>query len=187
MKRELLVAVFVCVALEAGPFEVLFDPSTTHVKFTLGDVLHTVHGEFRLRSGAMRFDPVSGDTSGAIVVDAASGHSGSTARDSRMHKNILESSKYPEITFAPDHLSGAFKPLGASDLQLHGSFSIHGASHEITVPVHVQAQKGQLTISAQFAVPYVKWGMKNPSTLLLRVNDIVEIVVDATARPVTVP
>jgi hypothetical protein len=31
-------------------------------------------------------------------------------------------------------------------------------------------------------MPYVKWGMKNPSTLLLRVSDQVEIDVHASGR-----
>jgi hypothetical protein len=29
--------------------------------------------------------------------------------------------------------------------------------------------------TVHFTVPYAKWGMKNPSTLFLRVNDSVEI------------
>jgi hypothetical protein len=31
------------------------------------------------------------------------------------------------------------------------------------------------TATVHFTVPYAKWGMKNPSTLFLRVNDSVEI------------
>jgi hypothetical protein len=31
-------------------------------------------------------------------------------------------------------------------------------------------------------VPYIKWGMKNPSTFILRVSDKVEITVETAAR-----
>ena len=31
------------------------------------------------------------------------------------------------------------------------------------------------TATVHFTIPYAKWGMKNPSTLFLRVNDSVEI------------
>ena len=92
-----------------------------------------------------------------------------------MHKNILESDKYPEITFAPDRIIGKLNPEGPSDVQLHGTFTIHGAAHELTMPVHAELSRDHATATATFPVPYVKWGMKNPSTLILRVKDTVQI------------
>src|ERR1700730_2135863 len=67
------------------------DPDRTKVEFTLGDVLHTVHGTFLLTRGNIRFDTATGKASGELVVDATSGESGSSARDKRMHSNILQS------------------------------------------------------------------------------------------------
>jgi polyisoprenoid-binding protein YceI len=60
-------------------------------------------------------------------------------------------------------------------VQLHGSFTIHGATHEITVPVKCHIDHQRLTAVLAFSVPYQKWGMKNPSTLFLRVDDTVKI------------
>jgi hypothetical protein len=34
-------------------------PAKTSVNFTLGDVLHTVHGSFNVKSGNVHFDPAS--------------------------------------------------------------------------------------------------------------------------------
>jgi polyisoprenoid-binding protein YceI len=158
------------------------DPALTKVGFTLADVLHTVHGTFSLKRGTIRFDPLSGKASGELVVDAASGNSGSPARDRRMNANILESERYPEIAFRPDHVQGRVAAEGTSQIELHGTFLIHGAEHEITLPLQVEAGAGKYTASGRFAVPYVKWGMKNPSTLLLRVSDKVEIDVQTVAR-----
>jgi hypothetical protein len=98
----------------------------SQVAFTLGDVLHTVHGTFALKHGQVRFDPEAGSASGEIVVDAASGRSGSPARDRRMHDNILESGRYPEIVFRPDRVEGKIAAEGASDALMHGVFTIHG-------------------------------------------------------------
>ena len=159
-----------------------FDPGKTRVDYTLGDILHTVHGTFHLKSGTIRIDPATGAASGALVVDATSGSSGNSARDSRMHKKILESAKYPEITFAPDHVAGPVDMHGTCDVQLHGVFTIHGTAHEITVPVHAEFANDQVDANARFPVPYVEWGMKNPSTLILRVNDTVQIGIHATGR-----
>src|SRR5690349_21212270 len=124
---------------------VQLEPESTHIDFTLGDILHTVRGTFRLQSGELRLDPATGAASGLIVVDATSGDSDSKARDSRMHKNILESDKYPEITFAPDRVIGKLNIQGASDVELHGLFTIHGAAHELTAPVHAQIDGDRLT------------------------------------------
>jgi hypothetical protein len=49
--------------------------------------------------------------------------------------------------------------------------------HEILLPATVDAAGGQYNVAATFEVPYVKWGMKNPSTLMLRVSDKVEITI----------
>jgi len=151
------------------------DPSQTTVKFTLGDVLHTIHGTFHLKQGALQFEPASGKISGEILVDAKSGESGSGTRDRKMHKEILESERYPEIAFRPDKIEGAVASQGRSSVKVHGMFSIHGVDHEITVPAEVEMSADHWTATVHFTVPYTKWGMKNPSTLFLRVNDSVEI------------
>ena len=158
------------------------DPALTRVGFTLADVLHTVHGTFALKRGTIRFDPLTGKASGELVVDAGSGNSGSPARDRRMTGNILESNRYPEIAFRPDRVDGQVAAEGSSRVELHGIFTIHGAEHEIVLPLQVDASGGKYTASGRFSVPYVKWGMKNPSTLILRVADKVEIDVQTVAR-----
>jgi polyisoprenoid-binding protein YceI len=151
------------------------DPALTSVKFTLGDVLHTVRGTFHLKRGALQFEPASGKISGEIVVDAGSGESGSGMRDRKMNKEILECERYPEIAFRPDKIDGQVAIQGKSAVKVHGMFNIHGVDREITVPAEVEMTAGHWTATVHFTVPYAKWGMKNPSTLFLRVNDSVEI------------
>ena len=150
------------------------DPAQTTVKFTLGDVLHTVHGDFKLKHGALQIEP-NGKISGEIVVDATSGDSGSGMRDRKMHKEVLESARYPEIAFRPDRVDGAVANSGKSSVMVHGMFSIHGTDREITVPAQVERNGDRWTAAVHFTIPYEKWGMKNPSNLFLRVNDSVEI------------
>lgn len=151
------------------------DPAQTTAKFTLGDSLHTVHGAFKVKRCDIRFDPASSKLEGEIVFDATSGESGNASRDRKMQKNVLESARYPEIAFRPGRLEGNVAPSGTSLVQVSGLFGIHGAEHEITVPVEVDLEADHWTASAHFPVPYVKWGMKNPSILFLRVGDTVTI------------
>ena len=169
-------------SLPAQQIPLHLDPASTQVEFTLGDILHTVHGTFRLKRGDMRFDPATGNAEGELVVDATSGASGSQGRDRRMHAGILESGRYPEIVFRPVRVEGKVASQGASQVQVHGVFVIHGGEHEITLPVEVEADGGQYTATTHFTVPYVKWGMKNPSTFVLRVSDQVEIGIHTVAR-----
>ena len=118
------------------------DPAQTSVKFTLGDVLHTVHGTFQLDHGSLQFEPVSGKISGEIVVNAKSGDSGSGMRDRKMHKEVLESERYPEIAFRPDKVEGSVASTGKSSVKIHGVFSIHGVDREIDVPAEVEMTPG---------------------------------------------
>ncbi len=113
------------------------DPAQSSVKFTLGDVLHTVRGTFQLKQGELQVEP-DGKVSGQIVVDAGSGDSGSGMRDRKMHKEVLESTRYPEIAFRPDRIDGAVASSGQSSVSIHGMFNIHGTDREITVPAQVE-------------------------------------------------
>lgn len=183
--RTVWAAMVACVFVCAGAAQDLvlqFAPADTKVEFTLGDVLHTVHGTFQLKRGEFRFAADSGKASGELVVDAASGASGSAARDRRMTSEILESARFPEIVFRPDRLDGKVAAQGHSQVQVHGEFIIHGAGHEMLIPADVDANAGVYTTTFRFTVPYQKWGMKNPSMLLLRVADKVEILVHAVGH-----
>jgi polyisoprenoid-binding protein YceI len=151
------------------------DPAKTSVKFSLDAALHTVHGTFQAKPGALQFDPASGQISGAILVDAKSGVTGNGMRDRKMHKDVLESERYPEISFLPDRIDGAVPRPGKSSVNVHGVFRIHGVEREITVPAQVEMAADLWSAVVHFTIPYAKWGMKNPSTLFLRVNDAVEI------------
>jgi polyisoprenoid-binding protein YceI len=179
MRKVGVLVLLACAARAQAVFDI--DASQSHAAFTLGDVLHTVHGSFKVKRGSIRFDP-SGEASGEIVVDATSGNSGSGARDKRMHQNILESQKFPEIVFVPSRVRGTVNADGESRVEVDGTFTIHGASHPLTASAVVVAAGDRLQSKVHFVVPYVSWGMKNPSTLFLKVGESVEIDLDASGK-----
>jgi polyisoprenoid-binding protein YceI len=180
-----LAAVFVLVISSVAQEQTFqIDPAQSTVKFTVGDVLHTVHGSFALKHGELQLQP-AGKLSGEIVVDATSGNSGSGMRDRKMNKEVLESARYPEIDFRPDRFDGDVAQQGKSSVMVHGMFSIHGTAREITVPAQVERDGDHWTANVHFTVPYAKWGMKNPSTLFLKVSDTVEIDLSAAGSVTT--
>ncbi len=162
-------------AASAQQTQITLDPAQTKIDWTLSDVMHTVHGTFKLKSGSIVFDPKTGDASGQIVVDATSGESGNHTRDGKMQKEILESGRYPEIVFLPKHVTGTVPAQGSSTLQVQGVFKIHGGDHDLTLSFPVQADGAKATATTKFDIPYEAWGMKNPSTLFLKVENKVEI------------
>jgi len=182
MLSAVVLALSYCAAAFAQPQELQlqFDPAKTTIAFTLGDILHTVHGSFQLKQGDVRYHVGTRSIDGTLVVDATSGQSGNHSRDHKMHKEILESARYPTIIFRPDKVEGTVAQSGASTVQVHGTFSIHGTDHELTMPVRVEVFPDRWVIDTHFTVPYVKWGIKNPSTFVLRVSESVEIDVHAT-------
>lgn len=169
----------------AQEMTLLLDPDRTKVEFSLSASLHTVHGAFRLKSGTIHFNPSSGTASGMVTVDAVSGDTGNKSRDRKMHTDVLQSRQYPEVTFTPTRISGALPGGGTFTAQLEGILRLHGGDHHVTLPVQGQVSAGIITAGTELTIPYVAWGLKNPSTFLLHVKDRVDLHITATGHLAT--
>lgn len=151
------------------------DPSASQVDFALGGNGHHVNGTFHVQSGAVDFDGTAHTISGSIVVAAGSGNSGDNGRDKKMNGDVLDVAHYSEITFVPQKYDGTIAPSGDSTIQVSGTFTLHGMPHELTVPMQIHIDAGALTAKTHFVVPYVKWGLKDPSVFILKVAKEVDI------------
>jgi polyisoprenoid-binding protein YceI len=154
------------------------DTNRSEVHFTLSDTLHTVRGTFHIQQGDITFDPATGKADGSVVVDAVSGKSGNSVRDRRMANDELKAPDYKTVAFAPTRFTGTFNPTGDSTLQVHGLFTLIGTPHEIDVPMQVQVNGDQIHAVGSFVVPYVQWGLKDPSTFMIKVNKEVHVDLD---------
>jgi polyisoprenoid-binding protein YceI len=155
--------------------KLVVDPARSEVRFTLVDALHTVRGTFQVQQGEIQFNTAGGQANGQIVVDAVSGKSGNSTRDGRMAKEELKVESYKTVSFAPTRVTGELHLSGDSTLQVHGVFTLLGTAHEIDVPMQVQVDGKQIHAVGTFAVPYVKWGLKDPSNMFIKVNKEVTI------------
>ncbi len=158
------------------------DPASSRVAFTLKATLHQVEGSFSLASGEIRFDPESGAASGRIVVRAQSGDTAKKKRDKKMHNTVLESVEHPEIVFEPTTFEGTLAPEGNSRLQVKGTMRLLGVAHPLELPVDVGIEGDLVRVNATFTVPYVEWGLKDPSAFVLRVGKSVDVTLDLMGR-----
>jgi len=129
----------------------------------------------------------SGKASGAIVLDATSGNTDNSSRDKKMHGEILESAKFPEITFTPNDVKGDLAAIlthqTAAQVEVAGVFRLHGQDHDATLKISAQpGASGHIDATSQFSVPYIQWGLKSPNTFLLHVADSVDVTVHASGK-----
>ena len=162
--------------------KVLLDhPAQTEIRWKLSANLHTIHGTFKLKSGEFFFNPATGVAEGEILI----GRNHRREWGTRLATNACRTRCWKAIVILASssirpRSKGLFKAGdGTRELVGEGTYNIHGADHPMDLPLKVQAAEGMVTATTHFTVPYVEWGMKNPSKFLLRVSKQVEIEVTA--------
>jgi polyisoprenoid-binding protein YceI len=105
----------------------------------------TTTGTFHVAKGLVNFDPTTPKLTGLVDVEAGSGYTGTLA------------------------------PTGDSTLQVTGVFTLHGTPHTLTVPMQIHIEGSKCTAKTHFVVPYVEWGLKDPSVFILKVAKQVDV------------
>jgi len=151
------------------------NPDASEVKITLKTTHELVNGSFHVQSGSIEFDRGTPKMLGSVVVLAGSGKTGNDSRDKKMNKDILKVEQYATVSFEPKTYTGAIALSGDSTIQVTGVFTLLGTPHEITIPILVHLEGITATAKAHFVVPYVQWGLKNPSFMIWKADDDVAI------------
>ena len=151
------------------------NPDASKVAFSLGGNTHHVEGIFHVQSGSIEFDRSAAKIAGSVVVAAGSGNSGDNGRDKKMNTDVLDVAHYADVSFVPQSYQGTIAASGDSTIQVSGAFTLHGTPHELTVPMQIHIEGTNLTAKTHFTVPYVKWGLKDPSIFILKIAKEVEI------------
>jgi hypothetical protein len=157
-------------------------PDASEVKMTLKTTHELVHGTFHIRSGSIEFDRSTPKMSGSVVVLAGSGKTGNDSRDKKMNRDILQVEQHATVSFEPKFYAGIIAPSGDSTIQASGIFTLLGTPHEITVPILVHIEGSTAAAKAHLVVPYVQWGLKNPSFLIWKADNEVAIDLFLTGR-----
>jgi polyisoprenoid-binding protein YceI len=158
------------------------NPDTSELKITLKTTHELVNGTFHVQSGSIEFDRSTPEMSGSVVVLAGSGKTGNGSRDKKMNKDILQVEQHATVSFEPKSYAGTIAPSGDSTIQATGIFTLLGTPHEITIPILVHLESTTAAAKAQFVVPYVRWGLKNPSFLIWKADNDVAIDLSLNGR-----
>ena len=151
------------------------NPDASEVKITLKTTHELVNGSFHVQSGSIEFDRGTPKMLGSVVVLAGSGKTGNDSRDKKMNKDILKVEQYATVSFEPKTYIGVIALSGDSTVQVTGIFTLLSTPHEITIPILVHLEGITATAKAHFVVPYVQWGLKNPSFMIWKADDDVAI------------
>lgn len=150
-------------------------PATSKVNMTLKTNHDTVLGTFHVQSGSIAYNSSADTIAGSVVVAAGSGDTGNASRDKKMDKDILDTQKYSTVTFAPKSYTGTISASGDSTIQVTGVITLLGNPHDITVPMQIHIDAGNCAAKAHFSIPYVQWGLKDPSFFVLKAQKEVDI------------
>ena len=151
------------------------NPDASEVKMKLNTTHEVVNGTFHIQSGSINFDRSASHISGIVIVAAGSGKTGNDSRDRKMNKDILKVDQFATVSFAPKAYSGTVAASGDSTIQVIGVFTLLGTAHDLTIPMQIHIDGSKATAKAQFVVPYVQWGLKNPSFLIWKAENDVAI------------
>ena len=151
------------------------NPDASEIKMTLNTTHEVVNGTFHIQSGSIEFDRGDSKISGSVVVLAGSGMTGNDSRDKKMNKDILKVDQYTTVSFAPKTYTGTIAPSGDSTIQVSGVFTLLGNPHDSTIPMQIHMDGSKATARAHFVIPYVQWGLKNPSFMFWKAENGVAI------------
>ena len=151
------------------------NPDASEVKMRLNTTHEVVNGTFHIQSGSIEFDRSAARMSGSVAVLAGSGKTGNDSRDKKMNKDILKVDQYATVSFAPKAYTGTIASSGDSTIQVSGVVILLGNPHDLTIPMQIHMDGSKATARAQFVVPYVQWGLKNPSFMFWKAENDVAI------------
>jgi polyisoprenoid-binding protein YceI len=172
--------------LSAQQIHLRLNAQQSEVHWVLKDTLQTVHGSFAIKQGHFTFYPEEGTdwcrAEGEVVIDVPSGASGNKTRDARMHREFLESYKYPVAIFRARRYSGIIRPGPLQTVRVEGTITLHGVEHPLTLEFKVLLDGNKVAAETGFEIPYVDWGIKDPSIPMIHVEK--QALVEVAARGV---
>ena len=158
----------------------VLDDDGCRVSFRLKATLHSVKGSFAAVGGRIDIQ-AEGRLQGTIRLDAGTAQTGNGRRDRKMHEQVLLSERFPLIELQLQSWSGELSESGGR-VAVRGTLVLQEREHAVETEVDVKRQGDRFSGRAELEIPYVEWGLEDPSAGPLRVGKVVRVRVDLAGR-----
>ena len=88
-----------------------------------------------------------------------------------MHEEVLDSARHPLLVLRPERIEVSRREADALAGTLFGRFEVRGASHPLALTFEGARRGERARVTVRFDVPWVAWGLPDPSNVLLCVDD----------------
>lgn len=159
--------------------------SGSRIQFVSDAPLERITGTSSTVTGSLSVDPTDlSSVSGTIHVPITSIHTGDDLRDEHLHGDgWLDAGAHPEATFEITRVEGAtsLTPNEVVNVTLHGRFTIHGATHDITAQAQVRyvpadgSSPALIRAQARFSVELPDYGVSVNPLVRLKVSDHISV------------
>lgn len=174
----------------------------SRIQFVSDAPLETITGVTAAVSGDLTLDVNElASARGRVSAQVATIRTGIDLRDEHLRSDRwLDATRFPRATFEITSVSGAtaIRPNEAVELEVHGRFTIHGVTKDVTASARVRyvpltdemrstpGMTGDiLRIQAKFHVNLTDFGVSVPAIVRLKVSD--DILVNVSLRAIAGP
>lgn len=125
--------------------------------------------------GTVRWNPQTGEASGQVCVELGRFDSGNPLRDADA-RGVFDVNKYPQSCLDVERLTQA-----GEDAVLVGTLEISGTRRPVRIAGKLTREGNTYRFTGGFNTSFSEWRLNPPSLLFLRVNDPVEVRLEARA------
>ena len=128
----------------------------------------------------------------SIRIDAASLHETAEFKpedknkiETQLHGEVLETTKYPQITFQSTNVQYSESPGHVLDAQIEGDFALHGVTRKITVPARIVDDGTNLHATGKFEINRQDYKIepKSAGGGTVKVSKTLEVSFDLLLKP----
>jgi len=145
------------------------------VTYTASYTLGRWEGSNTSVRGSVSWNSQTGEASGRVCVDLSRFDSGNALRDADA-RGVFDVNRFPQSCLEVERLTQA-----GDDAVLSGSLEISGVRRPVRIVGKLTREGGSYRFSGGFSTRFSEWNLTPPSLLFLRVNDPVEVRLEARA------
>ncbi|GBD29808.1 hypothetical protein HRbin32_00900 [bacterium HR32] len=119
-----------------------------------------------------------------VSVSARSVTTGLALRDGQMHREQLQSDRYPTIVFDGMVTTDAARVIGTFPAMAHGRLTLRGVTRPVSAPVQVTPLPDGFRGSSEFELRMSEFGIPIPRFLFFVAEDVVRVTVELRLRAV---